>query len=146
MTAPRARRSRTRVALAPDRAALAATVLGLVSLPGVASAEGAARVLDCTLDRACDAAGACKPESAHLVFRMEPIETHADGSGRYTLRYGDDQAEMQAMSFAGPFLWRLPTERDSLLVSSETKFLWHRLVLEPAPAATIHFLTCEFRQ
>lgn len=146
MTASSAWRGRRRVALARHRAAMAATVIALVSVPGVGSAEGATRVLDCTLNRACDASGACNPESAHLVFRMEPIETHADGSGRYTLRYGDDHAEMQAMSFAGPFLWALPTERDSLLVSSETKFLWHRLVLEPAPVATIHFLTCEFRQ
>jgi hypothetical protein len=128
------------------RVALAALAAGLASLPGAALAEGAVRVLNCTLVRACDAAGACKPESMQLTFRMEPIETRPDGSGRYSLRYGDDRAEMQAMSFAGPFLWVLPMERDSLLVSSETQFLWHRLVLEPTPVATIHFLNCEFRQ
>jgi hypothetical protein len=133
-------------AFSAARVAMAALALGLASLPGAVLAEGAVRVLNCTLVRACDAAGACKPESMQVTFRMEPIETRPDGSGRYTLRYGEQQADMQAMSFAGPFLWTLPTERDSLLVSSETQFLWHRLVVEPAPVATIHFLTCEFRQ
>jgi hypothetical protein len=133
-------------AFSAARVAMAALALGLASLPGAVLAEGAVRVLNCTLVRACDAAGACKPESMQVTFRMEPIETRPDGSGRYTLRYGEQQADMQAMSFAGPFLWTLPTERDSLLVSSETQFLWHQLVVEPAPVATIHFLTCEFRQ
>jgi hypothetical protein len=37
-------------------------------------------------------------------------------------------------------------ERNTLLVSSEAQFLWHRLELGPAPKATVRFLTCTFVQ
>lgn len=115
-------------------------------LPVAARAEGAARVLECTVTRVCDAAGACSAATGRAAFRMEPVETHADGSGSYTLSYGDTTAAMQALSAAGPFFWTTGDQRNTLLASSETQFLWHRLALAPAPEATVRFLMCTFRQ
>lgn len=77
---------------------------------------------------------------------MEPVEIGADGAGRYRLTYGDSEAAMEALSASGPFFWAIGEERDTLLASSETDFLWHRLEIDPAPQATIRFLTCTFRQ
>ena len=33
-------------------------------------------------------------------------------------------------------------QRNALVISSETQWLWHTLDLEPAPAARIRFLEC----
>lgn len=122
-------------------------VLALVALPaGAARAEGAVKLLDCTVLRVCDAGGRCEAGSDRVSFRMEPLELGSGGAGRYTLSYGDTRAVMQAMSDAGPFFWTIGRERDALLASSETEFLWHRLALEPAPAATVRFLSCSFQQ
>jgi hypothetical protein len=77
---------------------------------------------------------------------MEPVDVRAGNPGRYTIGYGDTKAQMVAMSDAGPFLWTVGEERDGLLASSETQWLWHRLTLDPAPEATIRFLTCSFEQ
>jgi hypothetical protein len=115
-----------------------------VLLPVGAWAEGAVRLLDCAVARVCDAAGACDSGTERVTFRMEPVETAADGSGRYGLTYGGTEADMDALSAAGPFLWTVGPERNALLASSETRFLWHRLTLEPAPEATVRFLECTF--
>ena len=128
----------------PSAALLAAAMFALPA--GFAHAEGAMRLLDCTVVQACDGAGKCAAAADVVKFRMEPIEVRPDGSGRYTLRYGDVQAAMTASSDIGPYVWSVGQERHALLVSSEHDFLWHRLVLEPAPAATVRFLRCEFRQ
>ena len=117
-----------------------------VVLASGASGEGAVRVLDCTTSRICDAAGNCEPEAAERTFRWEPIQTQADGAGTYTLTDGDTEVPMQALSDAGPFFWSVGSQRNTLLVSSETQFVWHRLTLEPVPEGTVAFLTCAFRQ
>ena len=115
-------------------------------LPGAAWTEGAVRLLDCTAVKVCDAAAACTADSVHVAFRMEPVERAADGSGSYTLSYGDTKAEMRALSDAGPFVWTVGDERNTLLASSETQFVWHRLAFDPAPHATVRFLACALRQ
>ena len=111
-------------------------------VPGMAAAEGAVKNLACTLERVCDAAGACEDASGELSFRMAPISLATDGAGSYKISYGDAEADMQAGSELGPFYWNVGAERHALLISSETRWLWHTLTVEPAPAATIHFLVC----
>jgi hypothetical protein len=49
------------------------------------------------------------------------------------------------VSEAGPFYWESGDERHTLVASSEVDWLWHRLVLAPAPATTIRFLSCRFQ-
>jgi hypothetical protein len=115
-------------------------------LPAVAWAEGAVKIFDCTVARVCDAAGVCEAGSGHVTFRMEPVKLEADGSGRYALSYADKQTDVTAVSALGPFVWTLDEERDTLLISSRTQFLWHRLRLGPASEATVRFLTCSFQQ
>jgi len=114
-------------------------------LVGVGHAEGAVRIFDCAVVQVCDGTGACVAGADVVTFRMEPVEVHPDGSGRYTLRYGDVEAAMTASSETGPFIWWQGQERHVLLVSSEHDFLWHQLVVESAPAATVRFLRCELR-
>lgn len=114
--------------------------------PALAGSEGAVRVLDCSVEQVCNAAGNCRPGSGQVSFRTEPVSLGADGSGIYTLSYGDIEAEMEAQSPAGPFFWTVGNERDTLLASSETRFLWHRLTFDQVPEATISFLQCAFRQ
>jgi hypothetical protein len=130
-----------------DRGLSAWSALGLgLLLAGATWGEGAVKTLDCAVARVCDAGGRCETGTGRVSFRMEPEELEAGGAGRYTLSYGDTRAEMEAMSDAGPFFWSVGRERDALLASSETEFLWHRLALEPVPEATIRFLTCSFQQ
>ena len=128
------------------RAARMAALVLIGLLPGAAWPEGAVRFLDCSTVRVCDGAGDCRAESLQTTFRMEPVETRADGSGSYTLGYGATQAGMAAISDAGPFFWTVGTERHTLLASSETQFLWHRLTVAATAEATVRFLTCTFRQ
>jgi len=113
-----------------------------VLVPGIAAAEGAVKNLACTLERVCDAAGACEDASGELGFRMAPISLAPGGAGSYKISYGDVEADMQAGSELGPFYWNVGAERHALLISSETRWLWHTLTVEPAPAATIRFLVC----
>jgi hypothetical protein len=121
--------------------------LGLAMLlPGAGLTEGAVKVLDCTVMQVCDAEGTCEAGSGHLTFRMEPLDLKAGGPARYALSYGDTKAAMEAMSEAGPFFWAFGNERDTLLASSETQWLWHRLTLGAVPEAAIRFLACEFQQ
>jgi hypothetical protein len=130
-----------------SRALAAFSVFGLTALlPGLVLSEGAVRLLECTVTQVCDGGGACETASGGVSFRMEPVEREASGAMRYALSYGDTQADMLAVSDAGPFIWTVRDERNALLASSQTQWLWHRLTLDPAPAATIRFLTCSFRQ
>ena len=123
------------------------SVLGCVALlPNAGWGEGAVRLLDCTVVQVCNAAGSCEAASGAVAFRMEPVQVGQDGSGRYELHYGETEAAMDALSDVGPFVWTVGEERNTLLASSETQFLWHRLTLDPVPAATVHFLTCTIRQ
>lgn len=115
-------------------------------LPAAAWSEGAVKIFDCTVAQVCDGAGSCEAGSGHVTFRLEPVELEADGSGRYALSYDNHQAEAQAMSDLGPFFWTLGEERDTLLISSRTEFVWHRLALGPTSEATVRFLTCSFQQ
>jgi len=121
-----------------------AGIIGLIPVPG--RAEGAVRFLDCTVMRTCDAAGVCQLDVGQTVFRIEPVDVAADGSGRYVLSYGNSQAEMQAGSAAGPFFWTAGTQRHTLIANSETLFMWHQLTLDPVPDAAIRFMTCALRQ
>jgi hypothetical protein len=134
----------------PQAAQLGTTcVLALVFsllLPCAAWAEGAVRMLDCTTVRICDSAGICEPHSEQTRFRMEPLSLDADGAGAYKLSYGDIQVEMQALTPAGPFFWINDQERNTLVASSETAFLWHRLALDAQPDADVRFLTCTLSQ
>lgn len=108
-------------------------------------AEGARLRLECTVVRVCDARGACEPGAGAIEFRLAPLGLDADRGGRYTLEYDGGRAEAEAPSEAGPFLWTIGTERNALLASSETEWLWHRLTVEPAPQATVRFLECAVR-
>jgi hypothetical protein len=128
-------------------ASASAFAFGLAALlPTLVCGEGAVRLLDCSITRVCDAGGSCTAASDDVTFSMQPIESRADGSGRFQLHYGNTDAPMDALSDAGPFVWNVGAERNALLVSSETQFLWHRLTLDPMPTATVSFLRCAIRQ
>lgn len=123
-----------------------ATLLLGASLPAVAVAEGAVKVLACEVTQQCDADGQCEPRPQSREFHMEPISLNADGSGQFTLQYDGNAVPMQALSEAGPFVWNEGQHRHTLLASSETQFLLHTLSLTDKPSATIQFMTCSFRQ
>ena len=80
-------------------------------MPAAVQGEGAVRLLECTVVKECDAAGLCETASTQVMFRMEPVEIGTDGSGRYSLRYGDVEAAMDARSAAGPFFWTVGNNR-----------------------------------
>jgi hypothetical protein len=126
-------------------AALSA-VGGIALLPSAVWGEGAVRLLDCTVVRVCDTAGMCETGAGAVSFRMEPVQVGPDGTGRYELEYGDTKVAMNSLSDIGPFVWTAGAERNTLLASSETNFLWHRLSLDAVPAATVRFLACTIRQ
>lgn len=117
-----------------------------VLIPLVASAEGSPRVLECSFLKSCDAVGTCRPDAGKVRFRMEPVVVNAAGAGRYTIRYGTTSAPMQAISAVTPFVWTVAGERNTLLASSDTAFLWHQVKLEPTPQAMIRFMKCRFRE
>ncbi len=123
-------------------------IILLSPLPGLA--EGAVRVLQCALEQTCDPAGSCNQDSGDFTFNMEPINLAANGAGSYLISYdlGDQsyQADMEARSFAGPFMWNIDEDMNTLLANSEYRFLWHQLSLSSAPQSEIHFLRCEFTQ
>lgn len=112
----------------------------------LALAEGAVRELACSVNKTCDADGICQDAGGDITFRMEPVTVTDDASGTYLIRYQDQQFDMQSLSFAGPFHWAADNEMNTLLVSSETQFIWHHLSLHPNPVARIQFLTCRFIQ
>ena len=122
----------------------------ILLLPFCALAEGAVRLLECSIEEACDPTGSCRPDFGDVVFSMEPLKLDADGSGSYLISYDmsniTQKSDMEAKSFAGPFLWNLDREMHTLLANSETNFLWHRLSLTPNPESSIYFLGCEFTQ
>jgi hypothetical protein len=123
------------------------SMLGCVALlPSAGWGEGAVRLFDCTVVQVCNSAGSCEGGSGSVAFRMEPVQVGPDGGGRYELRYEDTEVAMDALSDAGPFVWAVGEERNTLLVSSETQLLWHQLTLAPVVAATVRFLTCTIRQ
>ena len=113
-------------------------------------AEGAVRVLECTIEQTCDSAASCNPDSGDISFNMEPIKLAADGAGNYLIRYEFNgsafQADMEARSFAGPFMWDIDEDRNTLLANSEYRFLWHRLSISPMPQSGTHYLACDFTQ
>jgi hypothetical protein len=121
-------------------------LLSAAMLPALVHAEGAVRIFECNITQECDGDGACKGADQKVEFRMEPIERATDGSGTYTIHYDDQSADMQALSEAGPFYWQQDSERNTLLASSDTRFLWHRLFLAAAPVAQVRFLECAVRQ
>jgi hypothetical protein len=122
------------------------SALAFAPLSGIAHAEGAVRIIDCAIARVCDAAGACEPGSRHVAFRVAPIDVDAAGAGRYGLSYAEIDVEGDAFSAAGPFFWTVGNERDTLVASSETQFLWHRLIVDSTQQVTISFLTCALSQ
>jgi hypothetical protein len=119
------------------------SVLACVALfPTAGWGEGAVRLFDCTVVQVCNPAGSCERGSGTMTFRMEPVEVGPDGAGRYALKYDATEVVMDALSDAGPFVWAVGEERNTLLVSSGTQLLWHQLGLDPVPAASVRFLTC----
>lgn len=127
------------------KAALSMSVLGLL-LPATAWAEGGVRLLECETSLVCDAAGSCDAASDQVTFTMEPLAVDASGAGDWQISYADERSAMSALSEAGPFFWVAGTERNTLLASSETEFLWHGLDLGEAVTARVRFLSCELRQ
>ncbi len=111
-----------------------------------ARAEGAVKLLECDIVRVCDASGSCDAGSGDVRFRMEPVELAVGGAGSYRISYGEFQSPMQAMSDVGPFVWMADSERNTLIASSDTEWLWHELELGAAPRATVRFLSCTFQQ
>lgn len=116
----------------------------LTPLPTLA--EGAMRVLECSIEKQCDSSASCTPDSGELVFNMEPIKLDENGAGSYEVSYANNRYEMKAMSYAGPFIWNTGGDTNTLLANSETKFLWHRLTLSSNPEANMQFLNCAFTQ
>jgi hypothetical protein len=108
-------------------------------------AEGAVRVLSCETTQRCDAAGQCEPHQETLELRMEPKALNSDGSGEFSLQYGDEAVPVQALSEAGPFVWSREQNRYTLLASSDTQLLLHTLSLSVEPEATVLFMACSFR-
>jgi hypothetical protein len=123
-----------------------AAVLALVMVPQVLLAEGAVRILECKITSTCTASLQCKPESGAVTFRMEPESLDDNNAGTYVISYGDMQASMQGLSYAGPFHWRTDTAMHTLLASSETQFLWQSLELSQPPVTVIRGLQCRFLQ
>lgn len=121
------------------------SVLGLL-LPCLTLAEGNIRLLNCETLRLCDSAGNCQPQTDAFKFRLEPVSLDEDGAGTYQLTYGDVKTTMQALTQAGPFYWSSDTERNTLMASSETAFVWHRLRLGAVVDADVRFMRCEFSQ
>lgn len=134
----------TIIAAARVISALSAIGAGLLA-PHV-HAEGAVRILDCKATQRCDAGGRCDARSEDIVFRLEPQALADDGSGQYTLRYGDTVVPMQALGEAGPFVWTVQDVRYTLLVSSQTQLLLHALAPAAVPSATVDFLNCSVKQ
>ncbi|HWK52744.1 MAG TPA: hypothetical protein VNR18_00090 [Hyphomicrobiales bacterium] len=115
-------------------------------LPITALAEGSPRRFDCAIIQSCDADGNCQSSDESITLHLEPQQIDADGSGTYVIRYGGKEADMRALSEAGPFYWALPSERNTLLVSGDTQILWHRVKLGAVPGTSIDFMHCSFRQ
>src|SRR5690606_36033248 len=115
-------------------------------VPCAGWAEGAVRQLDCTTVRICDAAGLCESGSGQTSFRMEPSSLDPDGAGSYALSYGNIQVGMKAITQAGPFFWINGNERNTLVASSETAFLWHSFTIDQEPDSEVRFLTCRLHQ
>ena len=105
-------------------------------------AEGAVKTLECSAHSVCDAAGQCAEAAGDVTFRVEPVQVVDGGAGSYLIHYDGVRADMQADSEFGPYFWMHGSERHSLIVSSESQWLWHALQAEPAPVATIRFLEC----
>lgn len=118
----------------------------LFLLPITSLAEGALRILECSLDQRCDTEISCSPESGDVVFTMEPEMLDDEGAGSYVISYAGKKSAMTAMSFAGPFTWNSEGEIHTLLANSENRFLWHKLSLSPTPEASMQFLDCAFTQ
>jgi hypothetical protein len=117
-----------------------------VLMPQVLLAEGAVRILECAISSTCTASLACTPASGAVTFRMEPRSLDGNNAGTYVISYGETQASMQGLSFAGPFHWRTDSAMHTLLASSETEFLWHSLELSQPPVTVIRDLQCRFLQ
>ena len=116
-------------------------------LPLTALAEGSPRRFDCTITQSCDAQGTCQSSGESISLYLDPVQIAADGSGTYTIRYGDKDADnVRTLSEAGPFYWTLPSERNTLLISGDQEVLWHRVMLGAAPSTSIDFMRCSFRQ
>lgn len=117
----------------------------LAMAPELVWAEGAVRSLDCKVSQVCDAAGVCESAAEAVNFRMAPESLREDGSGTFEISYRETRARMEAYSYAGPFIWNTELERNTVLASSETRFLWHQLVLGSTPAASVRFMECSLR-
>ena len=131
---------------APRRLMLAVAGAGAVLAAGALWAEGAVKQLDCEIRVVCDSGGNCRQGTGHVAFRMEPVRLDSGGRGDYRLRYGELQADMTALSDAGPFFWTLEQQRNALMPSSETDWLWHQLQLGQTVNSQIRFLECAFQQ
>jgi len=116
------------------------------SISSTTFAEGAIRTFDCTIERVCDAAGQCEAVEGEITFRLEPQQLDNNGAGSYQLSYEGSAVDMQAISDAGPFTWMVESVRHTLLVSAETRLLWHSLSLSAPLQSRSQFLECTLGQ
>lgn len=121
-----------------------ALLLLLFAAPATsAHAEGAGMVFTCQELTSCGPDGACTATPAAAVtFTLAPLTVGPEGEGIYKISYGNAEAEAQAMTGIGPFMWRFGTREHTLLFSSETNMLWHALDLDTG-RAEVFFLACE---
>lgn len=109
--------------------------------------EGGIRTFECVIEKTCDASGNCETGDMNgITLLMEPDNLNADGSGSYMLNYDNGRFAMEALSNAGPFVWRRDGTRHTLLASSEEQFLWHQVFIGSSPEATIRFMQCRVIQ
>lgn len=129
-----------------NRPSLACQLIVCLALaPALGRTEGAVRHFDCVVVKTCDASGSCTEQNGKVTFRMTPVSSTLDGSGRFEIRYATVRAPMQALSDTGPFHWKVGTEHNTLLVTSIQGMLWHQLDVDKAEAASTRFLTCRYQ-
>jgi len=116
------------------------------ALSSTSLAEGAVRTFECNIERVCDAAGQCEAVEGEITFRLEPQQLDNNGAGSYQLSYEGSAVDMQAISDAGPFTWMVESVRHTLLVSAETRLLWHSLSLSAPLQSRSQFLECTLGQ
>jgi hypothetical protein len=115
-------------------------------LASAAFAEGAVRTFECTIEKVCDASGQCETAEGEITFRLQPQQLDNNGAGSYRLAYEDTTVDMQAISDAGPFTWMTDAVRHTLLVTAETRLLWHSLSLAAPLQSRSQFLECTLAQ
>ncbi|MBU2358461.1 MAG: hypothetical protein KKB02_05945 [Alphaproteobacteria bacterium] len=119
-------------------------MFALTAMATTAFAEGAVQVLDCTQTTTCDAAGACGPDDAAIVFTLTPVDVGPGGAGEYTIAHGGAAYPMTNTGTIGPFVWAEGADDvQTLMPTGPNTLLWVRQNSATALTATTHFLTCK---